>query len=220
MNDPASPPAMPGFPEMVATRAGDPEGDRPDTAAFLPASRWMTEGLRAAFFQVPRVAGHTPTPPQVLVLAMVVFAIDMALLRLEIAGPARFDVQAWLSGWWTAGLFIALAYWAFPGRSQAAPAAAGMPARPRGVAACFVLWLCASLPNILLYQGLMAAIAQGWLRGAVFSEPWLYWGFYLVFSAWSLGVACADPAFCRLDLAQRHIHAGHAGRHGADGLAI
>lgn len=58
----------------------------------------MAEGLRAAFFQAPRVAGHAPTPPQVLVLAMVVFAIEIALLRLDIAGPARFDVQAWLSG--------------------------------------------------------------------------------------------------------------------------
>ncbi len=149
----------------------------------------MAEGLRAAFFQAPRVAGRAPTPPQVLVLAMVVFTIEIALLRLDIAGPARFDVQAWLSGWWTAGLFIALAYWAFPGRAQAAFVEAGTPVRLRGVAACFVLWLCASLPNTLLYQSLMAAIAQGWLRGAVFSEPWLYWGFYLAFSVWSLGVA-------------------------------
>jgi hypothetical protein len=31
------------------------------------------------------------------------WAMEVALSRLEVAGPARLDVQAWLSGWWTAG---------------------------------------------------------------------------------------------------------------------
>lgn len=184
-------PTLPGIPEALADDASGPATGSPgaDTATFLPAIRWIAEGLRAAFFLPLRVAGRTPTPLQVLIIAALVFAIEVALLRLEIAGPARFDVQAWLSGWWTAGLFIGLAWWSL--QNQAKQVASGMRSGTRltGVAACFVLWLSASLPNTMVYQGLMAAISHGWIKGAVLSAPWLYWVLYFLFTAWSLGVA-------------------------------
>jgi hypothetical protein len=57
------------------------------------------------------------------------------------------------------------------------------------MAAWFVLWLLAYLPGALVYQGLLAAIVHGWVRGELLSVPWLYWALFLGFLAWSVGAA-------------------------------
>lgn len=177
---------LPGIPDVPASPGL--MSDSPDSSGYLTVSRWLEEGLRAAFFLSPRVAGHVPAPWQALLLALLVVLIEVAASRMEIDGPARFSVQAWLSGWWTLAAFIGLAWWAFPAQPRPDTAAADSP-RLAGVATCFVLWLIASLPNTLLYEGLTAAIVHGWVKGQVFSAPWLYWAFYLAFTAWSLGIS-------------------------------
>ncbi|MDO9359762.1 MAG: C13 family peptidase [Polaromonas sp.] len=168
---------LPGIPEPLA----NPRNDRPD----WPTTRWLTEGLRAAFFLPLRIGGRTPTPWQLLLVAALVFALEIALLRLEVAGPARFDVQAWLSGWWGTALGAAVAWWVLhpPGAS----AGDGQPARS-GLAAFLILWFGASLPNLLLAQGVMGAIVHGLVQADVLSEAWFYWALYGVFTAWSLAV--------------------------------
>ncbi len=168
--------------------AMEEEGAAPP-ATRLSLRAWFVEGLRAGIFLMPRVAGRTPTPLQALILTALVVAVEVALFRIEIAGPARLDVQAWLSAWWSAGLFIGLAWWAFPSETAEPGSEEEKPKRPVGVGAAFVLWVIASLPNTLVYQCLMAAIAHGWLTGSVFSQNWLYWVFYAVFTTWSLGAA-------------------------------
>jgi hypothetical protein len=179
MQDSDAQATLPGIPEALI-RPADPERRPP---AHLSAAGWMREGLRAAFFQPPRVIGHAPTPSQLLLVAALVSVLEVALLRLDIAGPARFDVQAWLSSWWATGLGVALAWWAFP--KSAGPA----DDRPRGVAAFLILWLAASLPNLLLGQAVIAAIAQGWVQADAFEQAWFYWLLYGVFTAWSLAVS-------------------------------
>jgi len=175
---------LPGIPDIPVF-----PGPAPDSSGGLPVGRWLEEGLRAGFFRAPRVAGYAPAPWQAISLALLVLLLEAAASRLQIDGPARFSVQAWLSGWWTLLAFIGLAWWAFPAKANSdLPAVPGSP-RLAGVATCFVLWLLASLPNTLLYEGLTAAIVHGWVKGRVFSTPWLYWGLYLAFTAWSLGVS-------------------------------
>ncbi len=174
-------PALPGA-------AMEPEGFATPAPSFS-LLKWFSEGLRAGVFLMPRVAGRTPTPLQAFVLTALVLVLEVALFRIEIAGPARLDVQAWLSAWWSAGLFIGLAWWAFPSEAAAPGSEEEKPRRPVGVGAAFVLWVVASLPNTVVYQCIMAAIAHGWLTGAVFSQNWLYWVFYAVFTGWSLGAA-------------------------------
>lgn len=183
-------PESPDVPEAAVALVTPGEAASAAPATRLPWKTWFLEGLRAGVFLKPRVTGHAPTPLQALVMTALVFALEVLLSRLEIAGPARLDVQAWLSGWWTAGLFIGLAWWAFPPEAaQPGAESSDEPLRPVGVGAAFVLWVVASLPNTLVYQGLMGAIAHGWLKGPVFLQPWLYWVFYAVFTAWSLGAA-------------------------------
>lgn len=176
---------LPGIPDIPTS----PSSPRPDSSGYLPVSRWLEEGLRAAFFLSPRVAGHAPAPWQAFLLTLLVLLVEVAAPRMEIDGPARFSVQAWLSGWWTLAAFIGLAWWAFPAKPRPDVSVAADGPRLAGVATCVVLWLIASLPNTLLYEGLTAAIVHGWVRGRVFSAPWLYWAFYLAFTAWSLGIS-------------------------------
>ncbi|WP_332775182.1 C13 family peptidase [Polaromonas sp.] len=175
---------LPGIPEIPASHS-----QTFDSSSYLPATRWLGEGLRTAFFLFPRVAGRAPVPWQVFIIALVVFTIEATAPRVEIVGPARFDLQVWLSGWWSLAIFIGLAWWAFPAQATQDVSATRTGPRLTGVATCFVLWLVASLPNTLVYEALMAAIVHGWITGKVFSAPWLYWVFYLVFTAWSLGVS-------------------------------
>jgi hypothetical protein len=183
MTDTDVQPTLPGIPEALPSRD--------EAGAGLPLWRWLVEGLRAGVFLKPRVAGRMPTPLQILLMTVLVLALELALSRLEVPGPARLDLQAWLSGWWTAGVFLGLAWWALPAPDTApdsdADEAAGE--RLRGVAACFVLWLLSSLPGTVVYQGMIAAFAQGWVKSSVFSSPWLYWGFYGLFIAWAGGTA-------------------------------
>jgi hypothetical protein len=179
MQDTDAQATLAGIPEALI-RPADPE-QRP--AAHLPTASWVREGLKAAFFRPLRVTGHAPTPTQLLVVAALVSVFEIALLRLDVAGPARFDVQAWLYSWWATGLGVALAWWAFPTTARPADG------RPRGVAAFLILWLAASLPNLLLGQAVIAAIAQGWVQAAAFEQAWFYWLLYGVFTAWSLAVS-------------------------------
>ncbi len=174
---------LPGMPESLTPG--------PDARVFLPTLDWMKEGLRASFFLSPRVAGKSPAPWQIAVVSLLVFAIELAALRTEVSGAARFDLQAWLSGFWTLLVFIGLAWWVFP--AARAPDEAFAQEKPApllaGVGACFVLWVTASLPNTLVYAAWTAATMQGWVTAKVFSSPWFYWSFYLVLTAWSVGVS-------------------------------
>jgi hypothetical protein len=63
---------------------------------------------------------------------------------LEVAGPAGFDLQAWLAPWWGTAVLAVLVWWALPDE----PAVAG------GTPAWLTLWAGASLPANLVSLGL------------------------------------------------------------------
>lgn len=121
-------------------------------------------------------------------MGVLAFAAQAAMSRLQIAGPAHFDMQAWAASWWTLGPLAALAWWAFPRAQKQGAAALACGHASGGVAAWVALWLGASLLPTLVFGTLIAALAQGWISPAVFSSPWLYWGWYAVFLGWSLAL--------------------------------
>lgn len=124
----------------------------------------------------------SPTPAQVLVATLVLFAIEVALMRMSVAGPAVFNLQNWLAGWWTQGIFVFLIWWALPGADgHAGPQTL---TRPASVAACFVLWMWCSMPAAAISQFIFGAIAQGWVRPGVLGSAPAYWVFYVGFLAW------------------------------------
>ena len=153
-------------------------------STFLPIKNWFVEGLRAGLFLPPRTAGRSPAPLQVLLIFAACFALEIALSRLMFVGPARFDTQAWLSGWWSSLVFVGTAWWAF-----SAPEHNSLNgSRLSRVAACFTLSLVAAVPSVVIYELLMAALAHRLIKPSAKSSVWVYWSIYGVFMLWSFGV--------------------------------
>jgi hypothetical protein len=121
----------------------------------VPLSHWLTQGLRAGFFVSPKLQGAEPKPWQVLVLVLLISAIGLALGRLHVPGAAVFDAQAWLSGWWTVLLFLALAWWALPELPELPERSDQAEPKPLWRAASVVsiclVWMLAELPAELVY---------------------------------------------------------------------
>ena len=153
-------------------------------ATFLPFKNWVFEGLRSGFFLPPRTAGRSPAPLQVLLIFIVYYALEVTMSRLQVVGPARFDTQAWLSGWWSSLVFVGTAWWAFSGVGNNAPTGSTL----SRVAACFSLSLVAALPSVVFYELLMAALAHRWIKPGAKSVTLIYWSIYGGFVLWSLAV--------------------------------
>lgn len=151
-------------------------------AGRLTLAGWLVQGVRAGLFMRPRTA-VPPTPWQLLGAVVFTSALVLGLGRLEVAGPAGFDLQAWLAPWWGTAVLALLVWWALPqGAGLLKPAHQGTPA-------WLTLWAGASLPANLVSLGLGIAAAHGVLPRAFESWPWLAWGMYLALWGWLLAVA-------------------------------
>ncbi|NML43859.1 hypothetical protein HHL11_08870 [Ramlibacter sp. G-1-2-2] len=151
-------------------------------APALPLHAWVLEGLRAGVFLRPRVAGREPAPAQLLWLALIAAAVEIALGRLEVAGSADFNLHSYLASWWGIGA-MALLMWALLARD---PLAAD---RPSGVATWFALWLMAAIPPGVAAQALSILQAQDWLPDNLDDSALFAWGVYFVLWAWTIAVA-------------------------------
>lgn len=143
---------------------------------------WLREGLRAGFLLRPRVEGQQPSPAQVAALVAILALVELALARLEVAGPADFHLRGWLAPWWSTAALLLLAWWALP------PAGA-LPGRPGGLAAWLALWLAALFPANLVSQLLGIAQAHGALPPALDASAWLAWAVYLALWGWTVAAA-------------------------------
>lgn len=160
----------------------------------LPLFSWLREGFRAGFFLKPRLGDAQPTPWQVFAVLLIVSVFGLALERGQVVGPAIFDAQAWLSGWWWLLVFIGLAWWVFPSHSTTLEPQGDVQVNKqvnklpmlKGVAAACVVWQLAILPSELAYQGLQLAYAQQWIKPAGSLAIWAYWLAYGLFVAWLL----------------------------------
>ncbi len=121
-------------------------------------------------------------PVQLLLIAAAYFAFEVAVSRLLVVGPANFDTQAWLSGWWSWLVFLGVCWWAFDPQGSAPVAG-----RLNRVSACFTLSLLAYLPPMLLYELTMASFAHGWIKPSARLTSWLYLVLYGIFMLWSFG---------------------------------
>lgn len=145
---------------------------------------WLREGVRAGLFLRPRVGrlAPTPTPGQMLTLVLVAILAELLLGRLEVAGPADFNLRGWLAPWWAVAASLLLV-WALLTR------AAADGERPPSVASWFALWLVAAILPAFVSQGLVALQAREVLP-QVFSESApLAWSLYLALWAWTIGIA-------------------------------
>lgn len=156
----------------------------------LTVVQWLREGLRAAFFLRPRVAGAAPSPSQLLLIGAGCSLLLAGAARLEVPGAASFDLRAWLMSWWGTAAMVLLVWWALtPVRSAQAeegdtpPVAAGS-----RVAAWFALWFAALLPAELVAHAMGIAQVHGALPKAVTTQPWLAWSIYLLLTGWFIAI--------------------------------
>ena len=157
----------------------EPQAHAAASAERLPLQTWLREGVRAGFLLRPRVFGEQPTPVQIALLVLILSAIEIGLGRLEIVGPAQFDVRGWLAPWWSTGVLLLLAWWGLS-------AAGNTPARPGGLAAWLALWMAAVLPANLVSQLLGIAQAYEALPLLLSTSAWAAWAVYLALWAWTV----------------------------------
>ena len=156
-----------------------PQSDPDPPPAGPPRMRlrdWLREGLRAGLFLKPRVTAPEPSPLHLLLITAAIAALHLAIQRLEVDGPASFNLRGWLTPWWTTAVTTLLVWCLFASTRLVRPA------RRPGVAAWFALLFLASLPLAVVGRrpghGLDARLAScrvqrigrarlGPLRGAV-----------------------------------------------------
>ena len=167
----------------MATAPADAVAPAPLTD--LPLAAWAREGLRSGVFLRPRVAGRTPRPLQLLLLVLLAAAVEIGLGRLEVAGPARFNLRGYLASWWAVGASVLLVWSLLWGRH----AGEGESPRPAGVASWLALWTLAALVPGLVSQ-LLGALQAYERLPAVFDESALLaWSLYFVLWTWTVAVA-------------------------------
>ena len=150
--------------------------------AHLPLLRWMAEGLRATLFYRPRTGASAPTAWQLIVLVLLETALLLGMARLEVVGPAQFNLRGWLTPMWTGLVLLWFGWWAMA-PAQARPAADAR-APSGGVAAWYVLagW-APLLPTVATY-GLLASSAHQPSLWAGDVASTVFWIIYGVLTVW------------------------------------
>jgi hypothetical protein len=138
---------------------------------------WFREGLRSGWLLQSRVAGRQPAPLQLVLVVGAVLLLELALARLQIPGPARFDLRGWLVPAWSGGLSALLVWAALWGqRSSGAD-------RPGGVGTWFTLSFAASVPLLLVGGALNIAEAHDAMP-ALLMSPVPAWSLFIALIAW------------------------------------
>jgi hypothetical protein len=149
--------------------------------AHLRLRDWLVEGVRAGFFLRPRVGNGQPTPAQIVVLLLAISVLEIGLARLEVAGPANFDLRGWLAPWWSAAALVLVAWWVLP-----APEEREDPDGPSGLAAWVALWMAAAFPVNTVSQLLGIAQSHDALPGWLNNSAWAAWAIYLALWGWTV----------------------------------
>jgi hypothetical protein len=154
-----------------------------DTAAGgLGMRAWLREGLRAGFLRRPRIGAARVRPRELLPLVLLSVAVEIVLGRLEVDGPADFNLRAWLAPFWSVAGILALLWPLLAER-----VAGDEPPRP-GVASWLALWLVAALVPGTVSQVLGIAHAHGLLPEALDGSAAFAWGTYALLWAWSMAI--------------------------------
>ncbi|TFY96174.1 C13 family peptidase [Ramlibacter humi] len=154
---------------------------RPGSTTAHPRLRfldWLLEGIRSGVLLRSRVDGHEAGPAQFMAVAAIYTLVALALERLEVPGPATFDLRGWLIPYWSNAIAAVLVWatlWRLP----------RMPGRPHGVGTWFTLYFAAGLPAFLVGEAMAIARARDALP-PLFDTPWGAWGVFLVLAAWDV----------------------------------
>jgi hypothetical protein len=134
---------------------------------------WLREGLRASVLLRPRVPAAAATPWTVGILLLSLTLLELVLGRMEVPGPATFELRGWLVPWWSTALLLFVAWWVLAGGA---------------LSSWFALWTGALVPATLVSYVLGIAAARGALPEALTTQLAL-WLMYLSLWAWTILIA-------------------------------
>jgi hypothetical protein len=144
---------------------------------------WLREGLRAGLLLRPRVAGVQPRVRDLLLLALLAVVVELGLGRLEVDGPAHFNLRGWLATWWGVTGLLVLVWSLLPQPRD------GVSERPSGVASWFALWVVAALLPGVVSQVLGIVQAREWLPAWLAASQVFGWASYVLLWAWTFAIA-------------------------------
>lgn len=154
--------------------------DAPEIAGTVPAAGpapgfwgWIREGLRAGAGRMPRTGDHQPTPGQIAAMVLLLGLLYGALSRVEVNGPAEFNLRGWLAPWWGTGVLLLLAWWVMSASSRRVDHKPAL----KGLASWFALSNVAALPFAVLTFLYTMVRNRGW---ATLDSSLLQWILFLL----------------------------------------
>lgn len=151
-------------------------------AATLPApsyswTEWIRQGLRAGTL---RSVQGLPEGPGAWSMFLIVLAVTMLVSgasRLEVDGPASFDLRSWLFGWAPAALLVfgvwLVLSWGRARITHASP-----------VAAWYLLFSVATLPLSLVGVAVSVLALRGYMPQWWSQGSWFAWAIYAALWVW------------------------------------
>lgn len=138
---------------------------------------WIRQGVRAATLRPVQVLPEGPGAWAMLLLVSAVTAIVTGTSRLEVDGPATFDLQSWLFGW-APDAFLVFGVWLLLNWSREKVTHA------TPVAAWYLLAAIALFPVSLTGIAIGAMESRGHLPQWWSDGGWLSWGIYAALIIW------------------------------------
>jgi hypothetical protein len=144
-------------------------------------AEWIRQGLRASTLRRVHDLPEGPGAWTMLLLVSAVTAILTGASRLEVDGPATFDLQSWLFGWAPDAFLIfgswLLLTWSREKATHASP-----------VAAWYLLAAIALLPISLAGIAIGALETRGYLPQWWSDGGWIGWAIYAALIVWFIAV--------------------------------
>ena len=163
--------------EVVTQTESSPVAVAPRPKPTHGWAEWIRQGLRAATLRSVHVLPEGPGAWTMLLLISAVTAILTGASRLEVDGPATFDLQSWLFGWAPDAFLIFgiwfLLNWSREKATHATP-----------VAAWYLLTAIALLPISLAGVAIGALEARGYLPQWWSDGGWIGWAIYAALIVW------------------------------------
>ncbi|HEX2492960.1 MAG TPA: C13 family peptidase, partial [Steroidobacter sp.] len=168
-------------PDGLTGGASHESANTSDAATLSTASyswiEWIRQGLRAGTLRPVQGLPEGPGAWPMLLLMAAMTVIVSGASRLEVDGPASFDLRAWLFGWAPAALLVfgvwLVLHWAREKTTHASP-----------VAAWYLLFSVATLPLSLIGVALSVLSLRGYMPQWWSQDSWFAWAIYAALWVW------------------------------------
>jgi hypothetical protein len=153
------------------------EAAKEESLQTLPLWQWWLSGLRAALCLKVNIGHAVPSPWQLFGLVALATAIETGLARLEILGPAVFQLSGWLLLFAMTPFVLFCAWAAMVYHRQPDD-------HPTPLSAWFALLTAAALPIGIFSTSMAVLTARNMLPVWWNDSTWVVWCVFILFWIW------------------------------------